>query len=136
VTEPTFIELGLAEDHRGRLEFAEYPSRLPFLPQRLFVISEVPAGAIRGEHAHSSTSQILICTSGSLIAHFYDGSSNRQFELSPSSGWLLVPPMNFGKLTHFSKNCVLVVMASEAYRADEYISDLDEFKRLVTKETK
>jgi hypothetical protein len=44
--------------------------------------------------------------------------------------------MNFGKLTHFSKNCVLVVMASEAYRADEYISDLDEFKRLVTKETK
>jgi len=127
---PTFLELGIAEDNRGRLEFAEYPSQLPFLPQRVFVISDVPNGSIRGEHAHSSTSQVLICTAGSLSANFFDGTSDVKFELSPSTGWLLVPPMNFGRLTNFSEDCVLVVIASEAYRPDEYISDLDDFKKL------
>jgi hypothetical protein len=37
--------------------------------------------------------------------------------------------MNFGELSNFSSNCVLVVLASEEYNPDEYISDIEEFRR-------
>ncbi len=133
---PYFLSIGSNPDDRGLLEFAEYPKHLPFEPKRVFVISQVPSHAVRGQHAHSTTSQLLMCVSGSLTARFISESEENDFDLNRFSGWLLVPPMNFGELSNFSSDCVLVVMASEAYRADEYISDLDEFKRVVAKETK
>ena len=64
-----------------------------------------------------------------MVARFIDESGEIAFDLNPSSGWLLVPPMNFGNLSNFSSDCVLVVLASEEYNPDEYISDFEEFRR-------
>jgi dTDP-4-dehydrorhamnose 3,5-epimerase-like enzyme len=85
--------------------------------------------AVRGQHAHSSTTQLLICVSGTMTARFISESNEIAYDLNPSSGWLLVPPMNFGELSNFSSDCVLVVLASEQYDPDEYISDFEEFRR-------
>jgi dTDP-4-dehydrorhamnose 3,5-epimerase-like enzyme len=126
---PYFISVGSSRDERGILEFAEYPGHLPFEPKRAFVISQVPGASVRGQHAHSTTSQLLMCVSGSMTARFISESHENSFELNPSSGWLLVPPMNFGELRNFSSDCVLVVLASEQYNPDEYISDFEEFRR-------
>lgn len=126
---PYFIPIGSSRDERGFLEFAEYPEHLPFEPKRVFVISQVPALSLRGQHGHSTTSQVLICVAGSITARFIDESGENAFDLNPSSGWLLVPPMNFGELSNFSSDCVLVVLASEEYNPDEYISDFEEFRR-------
>lgn len=126
---PYFISVGSSRDERGILEFAEYPGHLPFEPKRAFVISQVPGTSVRGQHAHSTTSQLLMCVSGSMTARFISESHENSFELNPSSGWLLVPPMNFGELRNFSSDCVLVVLASEQYNPDEYISDFEEFRR-------
>lgn len=127
---PKLVRPGNHADSRGELKFGEFPAELPFIPQRVFVISEVPIDSVRGEHAHSTTSQILICVSGSVTAAFQSSAGDTSFELSSSSEWLFVPPMNFGKLTKFSSDCALVVLASEPYNASEYISDLAEFQRL------
>jgi UDP-2-acetamido-3-amino-2,3-dideoxy-glucuronate N-acetyltransferase len=70
-----------------------------------------------------------MCVSGSITARFTGESGENTFDLNPVSGWLLVPPMNFGELSNFSSDCVLVVLASEEYNPDEYISDFDEFRR-------
>jgi UDP-2-acetamido-3-amino-2,3-dideoxy-glucuronate N-acetyltransferase len=126
---PYFISAGSSLDERGLLEFAEHPGHLPFEPKRVFVISQVPALEVRGQHAHSTTLQLLMCVSGSMTAHFTSESNENAFDLNPSSGWLLVPPMNFGELSNFSSDCVLVVLASEQYDPDEYISDFEEFRR-------
>jgi hypothetical protein len=64
-----------------------------------------------------------------MTARFIGESEESAFDLSASSGWLLVPPMNFGELSNFSSDCVLVVLASEKYDPDEYISDIEEFRR-------
>lgn len=64
-----------------------------------------------------------------MTARFISENHDNSFELNPSSGWLLVPPMNFGELRNFSSDCVLVVLASEQYNPDEYISDIEEFRR-------
>ena len=126
---PYFIPIGSSRDERGFLEFAEYPEHLPFEPKRVFVISQVPALSVRGQHAHSTTSQLLLCVAGSITASFIAESGENAFDPNPSSGWLLVPPMNFGELSNFSSDCVLVVLASEEYNPDEYISDFEEFRR-------
>ena len=126
---PYFIPTDNSRDERGFLEFAEHPDQLPFEPKRVFVISQVPAMAVRGQHAHSSTTQLLICVSGTMTARFISESNEIAYDLNPSSGWLLVPPMNFGELSNFSSDCVLVVLASEHYDPDEYISDFEEFRR-------
>jgi UDP-2-acetamido-3-amino-2,3-dideoxy-glucuronate N-acetyltransferase len=126
---PYFISVGSSRDERGFLEFAEYPGQLPFEPKRAFVISQVPSSSIRGQHAHSTTSQLLMCVSGSMTARFISESHESTFDLDPSSGWLLVPPMNYGELSNFSSDCVLVVLASEQYDPDEYIADFEEFRR-------
>ena len=93
------------------------------------MISQVPSHAVRGQHAHATTSQLLMCVSGSMTARFTSESNENAFDLNRSSGWLLVPPMNFGELSNFSSDCVLVVLASEQYDPDEYISDFEEFRR-------
>ena len=64
-----------------------------------------------------------------MTARFICENHDNSFELNPSSGWLLVPPMNFGELRNFSSDCVLVVLASEQFDPDEYISDFEEFRR-------
>lgn len=124
---PSLFQVESSIDARGRIDYAEYEKSLPFLPVRIFVISQVPEQAVRGRHAHSTTSQVLICVSGSVSAKFTGRSGESDFVLSNSSGWLQVPPMNFGELTNFSTDCVLVVLASEKYDPDEYISDFEEF---------
>jgi UDP-2-acetamido-3-amino-2,3-dideoxy-glucuronate N-acetyltransferase len=126
---PYFLSIGSSPDDRGLLEFAEYPKHLPFEPKRVFVISQVPSHAVRGQHAHATTSQLLMCVSGSMTARFTSESNENAFDLNRASGWLLVPPMNFGELSNFSSDCVLVVLASERYDPDEYISDFEEFRR-------
>jgi UDP-2-acetamido-3-amino-2,3-dideoxy-glucuronate N-acetyltransferase len=126
---PYFISIGSSPDDRGLLEFAEHPKHLPFEPKRVFVISQVPSHAVRGQHAHTTTSQLLMCVSGSMTARFISESEENAFDLDPLSGWLLVPPMNFGELSNFSSDCVLVVLASEEYNPDEYISDFEVFRR-------
>jgi hypothetical protein len=64
-----------------------------------------------------------------MTARFISESEENAFDLDPLSGWLLVPPMNFGELSNFSSDCVLVVLASEEYNPDEYISDFEVFRR-------
>ena len=51
---PTF------KDHRGLLVPIEF-AQLPFMPKRLFYVSNVPKGEERGNHAHYNTKQILTC---------------------------------------------------------------------------
>ena len=52
-------------DDRGTL--LPYPlDRLPFLPCRAFVVSDVPAGTIRGGHSHRSGIQMLVCLKGRI----------------------------------------------------------------------
>ena len=59
------LSLGSHVNALGRLTSAEAPS-LPFAPQRVFMVDSVPAGQIRGAHAHRSCDQILIATSGAV----------------------------------------------------------------------
>jgi len=50
--EPKLIDLPTIPDARGSLTFAECGCTRAFRPRRVYWVHGVPAGAVRGGHAH------------------------------------------------------------------------------------
>jgi UDP-2-acetamido-3-amino-2,3-dideoxy-glucuronate N-acetyltransferase len=126
------FERPLIEDFRGALTFAETAGAgLPFLPQRFFVISEVPHQQVRGEHAHWRLKQLLTCLRGQCTLLVDDGEHQEEIALDSEQRLVYVPPLVWGVQRDFSADAILLVFASERYDAADYIRDHDEFLRAV-----
>jgi UDP-2-acetamido-3-amino-2,3-dideoxy-glucuronate N-acetyltransferase len=110
----------------GRLSIAE-ASALPFLPQRIFMVDNVPAGQIRGAHAHRECDQILIATSGSVTAAVDDGNSAFTVKLDRPDRALFMPRGLWGSQFAYSPGATLLVLASAPYDRADYIFDYGEF---------
>jgi len=123
--------LPVIKDMRGSLSFAEIGQYLPFDPQRYFLVYDVKSHEIRGEHAHRHIHQFLVCVSGSCSVVVDDGESRQEFDLKHPGMAIHIPPMVWGIQYKYSKEAVLMVLASGKYAAEEYIRDYDEFLALV-----
>jgi len=115
------------EDMRGSLLATEFADDLPFVPVRTFCIYNVPSEDVRGEHAHRECEQFLVCMKGSVNVVVDDGSNNREVCLNSPDMGLYMPTMTWGIQYKFSKDALLMVYASHAYNADEYIRDYAQF---------
>ena len=115
---------------RGHLTVGEIGKGMPFVPRRFFVISDVPDEGIRGEHAHRALHQLLVCLAGSVIAEVSDGTHTRSVVLDVPHVGLHIPPMVWGVQHHYTRDAVLMVLASAEYDAADYIRDLAQFKAL------
>ena len=124
------IELTDITAENGTLIVGQHPEQLPFAAQRIFTLLGVPAGEIRGTHAHRECHQFLICMAGSVTAAVDDGTSTEEVVLDRPSVGLYMPPLTWGKQYRYSADAVLLVLASHAYDAADYIHDYDEFTRL------
>jgi len=125
--------LPVIEDMRGSLSFAEIGQYLPFDPQRYFLVYDVKSNEIRGEHAHRHIHQFLVCVSGSCSVVVDDGTAREEFELNHPGVAVHIPPMVWGIQYKYSRDAVLMVLASGKYDAEEYIRDYDEFIGLVNR---
>ncbi len=126
------VRLPAIEDMRGKLTFAETPGQLPFEPQRFFMVYGVPGREVRGEHAHRTLHQLLICVAGDLAVVVDDGASRAEVTLDSPTLALYVPPMVWGTQYKYSPDALLLVLASDVYDPDDYIRDYDEFLQAVT----
>ena len=115
---------------RGHLTVGEMGKGMPFVPRRFFVISDVPDAGIRGEHAHRALDQLLVCLAGSVVAEVNDGATQRSILLDVPHVGLHIPPMVWGVQHHYTRDAVLMVLASAEYDAADYIRDFSEFKAL------
>jgi UDP-2-acetamido-3-amino-2,3-dideoxy-glucuronate N-acetyltransferase len=117
----------IVNDLRGNLTVCEFEKELPFIPKRHFMVFGVPGKDVRGEHAHRVCHQFLIATRGSVSVVVDDGTDRKEVLLDhPSKGFYL-PPLTWGIQYKYSSDAVLLVYASHAYDADDYIRDYDEF---------
>lgn len=121
------ISIGRFIDSRGTLTYFQFPEHLPFPPARVFAVSGVPDDAVRGQHAHKTNEQFLLCVSGSLSTRFHNGKDWEEHKLSADSFGIIVPPMHFGELSKFHKGTVLLVATSEPYDEGQYINDFEKF---------
>jgi len=127
------LELPNIEDIRGNLTFAEYPGLLPFEIKRFFMIFDVPNKHVRGEHAHKELHELLICVYGNCSIVVDNGENRHEVTLERPTIGLYIPPMNWVTLYKFSPNAVLLTLASDIYKAEDYIRDYDEYLKKVTK---
>lgn len=123
----------IVEDLRGVLAFVEFQKDLPFIPQRYFAIFDVPSHQVRGEHAHKTLHELLICIKGSCSVVLDDGVKSIEIQLDSPTKGLHIPPLVWGIQYKYSQDAILIVLASDSYKPEDYIRDYDEFKNLVKK---
>lgn len=125
------LSLRVAADMRGKLTVAQEGQGLPFLPQRVFMVHDVPSRETRGEHAHHQCHQLLICVHGQCVAVADNGAVRQEFLLDANRKALYMPPRIWGTQYRYSADAVLLVLASHPYDPADYIRDYREFLNLV-----
>ena len=127
-------ELPLVQDMRGNLSVAEYQKQIPFIPKRCFWVFDVPSREVRGEHAHKKLQQYLICVKGSVSVVLDDGVYKAEVVLDKPNLGLHIPPRVWGIQYKYSTDAVLLVLASEAYDAEDYLRDYTGFISFINSE--
>lgn len=120
-------------DHRGGLSFAELNQSLPFSVVRYFLVFGVPSRELRGEHAHKTLHQYLVAVHGSCSVRLYDGARSEEILLDRPECALHVPPMVWTTQYRYSHDAVLLVLASDVYREEDYIRDFEEYQASIGK---
>lgn len=123
--------LPIINDLRGNLTFAEINNNLPFIPQRFFMVFNVPSKEIRGEHAHLACHQFLICIKGSCAVVVDDGYNRAEILLNRPNLGLHIPPLIWATEYKYTLDAILLVFASDVYKEDDYIRDYNCFLRKV-----
>ena len=116
-------------DRRGNLTVVENGKTLPFDVKRVYYLYDVPGGESRGAHAHKELSQLIIAASGSFTVTLDDGKCKRSFFLNRPYQGLYVKPGMWRTLDDFSSGAVCMVLASDVYKASDYIRTYEEFKQ-------
>lgn len=106
-------------DLRGELLPFDF-DRIPFIPRRIFAVSKVPPGIVRGGHGHQSCSQILVCLNGSVEILMRKHETEVCFSLDASSPALVLGPGIWCQQKYADDNTVLLVLASEPYDPESY----------------
>lgn len=133
VTGVTVYQMPIITDLRGNLSVGEIGKNLPFEPQRYFVVFDVPSREVRGEHAHKQLHQFLVCLRGECSLVVDDGAHREELHLNSPSVGVHLAPMVWGIQYKFSRDALLLVLASDKYDPDDYIRDYDQFEELVAR---
>lgn len=114
-------------DDRGMLVALEEYGDIPFEIKRVYYMYQTKEGVRRGFHAHQSLQQILVCVHGSCKVLLDNGSEKKIVSLERPYEGLYVANNMWHEMYDFSEDAVLLVLASEVYREEDYIRDYEEF---------
>ncbi len=119
-------------DERGSLVVLEGDHMdIPFEIKRVFFIYVNDVTEVRGKHANRDSELVLVCASGRCKVKVSDGFEEEIVELHDSRKGLYIAPMCWKEMYEFSSDAVLLVVSSEHYRAEEYISDLAQYQAIM-----
>ena len=130
----TLYRLPLHEDLRGRALVGELPDGLPFAPKRFFVVSDVPTREVRGERAHRSTEQFLVCLRGQCWLLLDDGQRRLQMPLDDPTLGVHIRAGVWSSQYRFTSDAMLLVLASATYDPADYVREYEEFLALTKKD--
>ena len=122
-------------DERGQLIALEAMSDfVPFEIRRVYYIFDTTPGTVRGNHAHKELKQVLVCLSGActIVCEMPNGTIS-EHRLDWPDRALLIEGLVWRQMKDFSKDAVLLVLASEHYTEDDYIRDYSVFRDVAEK---
>ena len=118
-------------DDRGMLVALEEYKDIPFEIKRVYYMYDTKKDVHRGFHAHKSLEQILICIHGSCKVLLDNGTEKNIVSLEKPYEGLYIANNMWREMYDFSEDAVLMVLASEYYKEEDYIRDYNEFLRMV-----
>ncbi len=127
----TLLPMRRAVDLRGALVAGELPDQLPFPVARFFLVFDVPGEHLRGEHAHRACHQLLLAAHGSITVLVDDGERRETVVLASPDLGLHIEPGTWGVQYGYTRDAVLLVLASHPYDPEDYIRDYADFRRAV-----
>jgi len=114
----TILNLKTFCDKKGKLTVIE--KVLPFEIKRIFYIYGVD-DTERGKHRHHKTIHAAICLTGKCTIYNNDGMKKEIFELDSPDKCLLLETRDWHKMYNFSRDAILMVLASESFDPNDYI---------------
>lgn len=125
------MEFPVHGDANGSLVALEKGVDFPFEIKRVYYIWGTKSDYVRGHHAHRNLEQVVVCTSGSCEFTLDDGTRRETHLLDSPTKGLHIRNNVWREFTHFSHDCVVMVLASEYYKEADYIRSYDEFLKTV-----
>lgn len=113
------IELPTFADGRGELNVLE--TVVPFPVRRVYFIHH--AHGLRGGHRHRKNVQLLVAVAGSVQIHVNNGRDKEDYRLATPRQGLLLETSDWHTMDKFSRDCVLLVLASQPYDVNDYIDE-------------
>lgn len=118
-------------DERGQLVALEEFKDIPFKIKRVYYMYDTAKDVIRGQHAHKSLEQILVCIYGSCKILLDNGQEKKIIPLEKPYEGLYVANNMWREMYDFSDDAVLMVLASELYDENDYIRNYDDFLKFI-----
>lgn len=108
-------------DARGNLTAIE--KVFPFDIKRIFYIYGVD-DSVRGGHRHRTTRQAVVCIQGKCTVFNHNGAERTSYLLDRPDKCLLLEPNDWHEMYDFSRDAILMVMASEYFDPADYIYEM------------
>ena len=118
-------------DERGSLVSLEGNSSIPFEIKRVYYIFDTKLGVKRGFHAHVNLEQMAIVVKGSCTFILDDGNEREEISLNNPNQGLHIKGLIWREMHDITRDCVILVMASEHYDEVDYIRDYEVFMKKI-----
>lgn len=128
------IKLNDLGDERGKLIVVEGGQTIPFDIKRVFYIYDSDNTVIRGQHANLESEFVLINVAGRSQVRITDSREELIVNLDKPMNGVYIPKMIWKDMYNFSKDSVLLVLASTHYDGNEYIRDFEQYKKIMENE--
>lgn len=109
-----FVALQAHTDERGKLIILEEHKGLPFIPRRIFYITQPDITCTRACHSGSSE-ELINVLSGSVTVDFDNGTQQTTMHLTDNGNAVWIRPGVWLRLKNFSPDAIVVVAASLTY---------------------
>lgn len=112
------------DKERGILSYMELTD-LDFLPRRMYYISHVPKGEVRGKHGHYEDQQYLFCLQGEIKVDFFSKEGESSVVLKPGDTAFL-DRMVWSQQEYVTGNEIMLVLCSRQFDQGDYFYEKEE----------
>jgi len=128
-----YIKLPIVDNLlKGKLSFMESNTHIPFNIKRIFYIYDIKdLTVIRGGHAHKTLQQVIFCLNGSFTLELDNGNEKEKTYLNKPNEGVMIEAKIWLTMKKFSKNTLIMVIASNYYDEIDYIRNYKEFQEYI-----
>ena len=115
-------------EEKGILSYMELTD-MKFIPRRMYYISKVPKGEVRGRHGHYEDQQYIFCIQGQIKINLYSKKGEETVILNPGDS-VYVDRMVWGEQQYITGNDIMLVLCSTKHDDNDKFSNKNEvFKK-------